>query len=1550
MARRAAKGKQRATEADLGNEHHPIVILSDVEEESDREDKKEAELTQEGSVHGYERSYDGHPEDSPGAEEVMELLSEEEEDQDEQDVGSFETDSEPEHEASSSGTAAQPILIVSDEEEEHEDEAKQPVILPDPWEGPSTYAEDYYSGGDVRLDSTHNANPHILPAEEASGDETQILSAPEAAQVPEQAKSTHAGEKTLTSARLEAARERELSMFLTPDGPTPEATPVASLQVIDLEDEKEDDMELPLNPESEREVAEIVDDEDDDDEDDEDEDEASDREQLSPMRSSPAPPSFSAHVNWNWPPTYGSHSQRVESGAQAGHSQSSPDHGYDGGEAELVVISDDEEDVSAQGLGDVGRYFDMSPEGAASGSENNLMAFLTDAAHEGEFDGQQADAGDEQEVLTIAQDEDIVGDLYADLDPLIHLQQDQLSGEPDADAIAAALHSQPAQDDTFFGTFLTENATEHQEGNDVDIEQFMADAVQGTVDVLSEEDVVRPEQAGDDELDVDPSVEEQTQERLDGSARAASPSVIEIDDSLTSEVLAIETISYEVEEQVSEGMEELEDVSQRQPSVALISEQVVSSDREETGVDVKTEGNSRKEPEYIVIESDSESDSASEEDELLYPETADELEEHDELDDTAPESAELELPEADEAEVVDPDKETVYSKSQEGTAAPIVEVLHVDGNSQSSGSTLVHQSQPPNKAVIAPEAIDAETLTRDAAEPTRMLVNGVPMPTTADPAVPDPTSVAHTPTSPQSPHATDFAHVTATHSSPSIEAQDAALEETSASSVTSEMPSRDRGNSGLFTPLTAGTSRSVSPVSPIVTVSSEGYTESPLKNVVTAEDVADFAQEGEAQDVDGASPEVNVVPNEEESLVERDNQGTYPLTAPPERAVDDEDLYGRDAALDNIPLDEIPDLMYPADFEDPDFEAAGSARASVQPHEFGGDAADAEGDVDLQYPDTSNINADGMQGDKLAGADTDERLANATGVIQGTNTSAIPDLAHLPEADNINDVESSHRESDAEQPVHATPAAESSEAERRQAEQVPGTPPLVQGDTEKNSSPREAEVSRPLKRKRESPKSKLPPRLTRSMLNKERKLDELSDHEDHAHGDETTLGAAKETIPDNVSERSESSRAGSVALNRSRASSVVSAGPSYESESIPSSPAVARIAHYEHIPGPSSNPFLHTHGVMRHLHARLGSEPPNTEQRRDASPTVSTTLSAAVPAEPISPKPTVPHGSLPLPETPVTRSHCQYHKISLPKGDGGSRIFFAVPGCSLGDPDLIKEAQIEDHGIVILDVDTRLISNIEAVDFDLDLLGVLRKLAGAELVREQEVYYLPAPDEQVRWRAKRKPKARKSRVSLPPRTPVSSRALPEAVIASTSSSPHNAMPPPSRTEHMSFHGSARHRSQMSERSSIATTASIASEDGIESDEEGRETKRRKQGDETSAVVLESTADDSVPKTARGANGRINTRRSRRLGLDASAYKPEDDTADSTDEEKPRPVKRKAGRQNLKRQRLSDTADAEGEGKAGSGNVSKRRRTHEEKALEEVPAPSAEQARRLTTDD
>ena len=45
--------------------------------------------------------------------------------------------------------------------------------IADPWEGPETYAEDYYAGGNIPSNPSHITNPHVLPNEVEDDDDQQ---------------------------------------------------------------------------------------------------------------------------------------------------------------------------------------------------------------------------------------------------------------------------------------------------------------------------------------------------------------------------------------------------------------------------------------------------------------------------------------------------------------------------------------------------------------------------------------------------------------------------------------------------------------------------------------------------------------------------------------------------------------------------------------------------------------------------------------------------------------------------------------------------------------------------------------------------------------------------------------------------------------------------------------------------------------------------------------------------------------------------------------------------------------------------------------------------------------------------------------------------------------------------------------------------------------------------------------------------------------------------------------------------------------------------------
>jgi hypothetical protein len=96
-----------------------------------------------------------------------------------------------------------------------------------------------------------------------------------------------------------------------------------------------------------------------------------------------------------------------------------------------------------------------------------------------------------------------------------------------------------------------------------------------------------------------------------------------------------------------------------------------------------------------------------------------------------------------------------------------------------------------------------------------------------------------------------------------------------------------------------------------------------------------------------------------------------------------------------------------------------------------------------------------------------------------------------------------------------------------------------------------------------------------------------------------------------------------------------------------------------------------------------------------------------------------------------TRSQCRYHKITLPKEENGPRVCFLVPGCSLTNQELMKEEEIEDHGEATYADSLRVIQEIEELNFDQYLIGILRQLVGLDILREGEVFYLPQPGDEV---------------------------------------------------------------------------------------------------------------------------------------------------------------------------------------------------------------------------
>ena len=274
---------------------------------------------------------------------------------------------------------------------------------------------------------------------------------------------------------------------------------------------------------------------------------------------------------------------------------------------------------------------------------------------------------------------------------------------------------------------------------------------------------------------------------------------------------------------------------------------------------------------------------------------------------------------------------------------------------------------------------------------------------------------------------------------------------------------------------------------------------------------------------------------------------------------------------------------------------------------------------------------------------------------------------------------------------------------------------------------------------------------------------------------------ADRALSKNTSEGSSRSSSGTSPTLRmlrpsSRSSSVASSVPSDQSVAVAALPSPT--VHKPHVPPPAQTPLqpislFHAHGQRRnnqnnqpqssqartqptqpsapsvqrviYLPREPGSTAPHIPLFIDsAAPTLISPNVVAPPAVISPPRATSPANmmkAVPPPvvrhvtsissSSPITRSHCRYHKISLPREEGGPRVCFLVPGCSLNDRELMAAEEIEDHGDATQADSLRMIKNIQSLDFDSYLIGILRQLVGLDILREQEVFYLPQPGEEI---------------------------------------------------------------------------------------------------------------------------------------------------------------------------------------------------------------------------
>lgn len=289
-------------------------------------------------------------------------------------------------------------------------------------------------------------------------------------------------------------------------------------------------------------------------------------------------------------------------------------------------------------------------------------------------------------------------------------------------------------------------------------------------------------------------------------------------------------------------------------------------------------------------------------------------------------------------------------------------------------------------------------------------------------------------------------------------------------------------------------------------------------------------------------------------------------------------------------------------------------------------------------------------------------------------------------------------------------------------------------------------------------------------------------------------------------------------------------------------------------------------------------------------------------------------------EPKSTRSQCRYRKISLPREENGPRVTFCVPQCSLNRKDLMEEEDITDDGLATVRDFERLWDHVEEQNLDPYLIGVIRQLVGLDLLRENEVYYLPTDEEvkQIEREQEQRKERRRSRRSIGGATNVDSTSVGFTSQPSLSQVGKGKLdPPPSFAESVST---------TSTRSKIDRGGSARSVSGDEmSDGERGGKKRRRTGKEQDGGSLRNTPsvrEDSAapsiagsPAPSQSTTERTPTRRSRRtlkkaISTDSQAYKPTFSSGESSEDESEKTRKSaRGGPKGLKRRRTEGAGDS-----------------------------------------
>ena len=332
-------------------------------------------------------------------------------------------------------------------------------------------------------------------------------------------------------------------------------------------------------------------------------------------------------------------------------------------------------------------------------------------------------------------------------------------------------------------------------------------------------------------------------------------------------------------------------------------------------------------------------------------------------------------------------------------------------------------------------------------------------------------------------------------------------------------------------------------------------------------------------------------------------------------------------------------------------------------------------------------------------------------------------------------------------------------------------------------------------------------------------------------------------------------------------------------------------------------PLVHSHGLHHHgwsVHPPLNPPTPSSGHHKD---TRSEQAMAKSPAP--APEPSTPSlKRSPSTNSPVTRSNCRFHKISLPSGEDGVRAYFVVPGCSLGDGELMTDNDIRDEGFSTHEDHKRMLPDVEMLDLSPYLIGVLRQLVGVDLLREQqEIFYLPGEEEKPKKRRKTGAfeglrRFRRQSISSggplardhSPRPSVSGSARSASLREESESEDAALSDPDSDDDHGEVPPAKRHKSSAGEM-----------KPPLENTEESKE--------QDSPVVPEPSALSAKEPTSSTRPSATRRSKRRNANHDTAAYKPSEDDVKDDEEAEETKTRRGSTRRAPKRSRTMEESPA-----------------------------------------